>query len=221
MAERPLACDAWQASLAGWVVAQLSPDEEAALLAHLETCGACRAEADSLFDVAAVLLGTDTGDVTTAERPPADLGDRIARRVARERRARRAGRVTLAMSAAAAAVVVAVVMTRDPSSEPERGEPVVFAREVGGADASAVVAPEGEGSVVHLVAQGLDPDVTYSLWLTPPGGGYLDRVAAGTFRPDDDGRVDAELRSALPAEEMGRVWATTPEGGIVLDTESA
>ena len=221
MAERTPACEAWQASLTGWLTAQLPPDEEAALLAHLDTCGACRAEADSLFDVAAVLLGTDTAGSEVAEAPPADLGDRIVHRVARERRARRAGRVTLAMSAAAAAVVAAVVMTRDPGSDPVRGEPVVFAREAGGADASAVLAAEGDGSVVHLVARGLEPGVTYSLWLTPPGGGYSDRVAAGTFRPDEDGAVDAELRSALPAKETGRVWATTPEGGIVLDTESA
>ena len=31
MAERPLACEAWQPTLAGWLVAQLPPDEEAAL----------------------------------------------------------------------------------------------------------------------------------------------------------------------------------------------
>jgi hypothetical protein len=221
MVEHPLGCDAWQETLAGWLVAQLPPDEEAYLVVHLETCDACRAEAESLFDVAAVLLGTDTGDAAPADAPSADLGDRITRRVARERRARRAGRMALAMSAAAAAVVVAVVVTRDPGPKSDRGEPVVFAREVGGADASAVVAPDGGGSVVHLVARGLEPGVTYSLWLTPPGGGYLDRVAAGTFRPDDAGAVDAELRSALPAEAMGRVWATTPEGGIVLDTEPA
>jgi hypothetical protein len=221
MAERPLACESWQASLAGWLVAQLPPDEEAALLDHLQACPACRAEADSLFDVAAVLLGTDTGGSDVPEAPPADLGDRIARRVARERRARRAGRVALVMSGVAAAVVAAVMVTRDPGAASRRGEPVVFVRELAGADASAVVAPEGEGSVVHLVARGLEPGVTYSLWLTPPGGDYHDRVAAGTFRTDEDGRVDAELHSALPAEDMGRVWATTPGGGIVLDTQPA
>ena len=74
---------------------------------------------------------------------------------------------------------------------------------------------------MELTAEGLDPAVTYALWLTPPGGGYAERVAAGTFRPDEDGKVDVRLRSALPAEDAGRVWATTPEGQIVLDTEQA
>jgi len=129
--------------------------------------------------------------------------------------------VVLAVSGAVAAAVAAVVVLGGRGSEPVRGEPVVFVREEDGADASAVVASEGEGSLVHLVARGLEPGVTYSLWLTPPGGGYPDRVAAGTFRPDDDGEVDAELHSALAAEAMGRVWVTTPDGEIALDTEPA
>ena len=81
--------------------------------------------------------------------------------------------------------------------------------------------PTAGGSLVALTAEGLDPKATYALWLTPPGGGYRERVAAGTFRPDSDGRVDVRLRSALPAEEMGRVWVTTPEGDIAMDTVPA
>jgi len=220
MAEHQLACDQWQATLAGWLVAQLDPEEEAALTAHLEGCRACRAEADSLLDVAAITLGTDPGAPAVLEPPPADLGERILARVARERRARGAGRLALVMSAAAAAVVAGVLVTR-PGEEPRlRGEPVVFAHEAAGVAASAVVAPDPSGSVVQLTATGLDPDVTYALWLTPPGGGYPERIAAGTFRPDADGEVDVRLHCALPADEMGRVWATTPEGDIALDTEA-
>jgi hypothetical protein len=125
------------------------------------------------------------------------------------------------MAGAAAAVVAAVVVLPGDDDGPLRGESVEFVRQVAGADASAVVAEDGDGSLVQLTARGLDPDVTYALWLTPPGGGYKDRVAAGTFRPDADGQVDVRLRSALPAEQMGRVWATTPEGDIALDTETA
>ena len=104
-------------------------------------------------------------------------------------------------------------------SRASAGEPVAFVRQAAGVDASAVVAPEDNGSIIELHVSGLDPDTTYSMWLTPPGGGYADRVAAGTFRPDDDGEVDVRLRCALPAEEMGRAWATTPDGEIALDTK--
>ncbi len=223
MAEHPLACESWQGALAGWVVAQLDPHEEVALLEHLSGCATCQQEATSLLDVAAVALGADLGPVAADEvAPPVDLGDRVLARVARERRARWAGRAAVAMAAAAAAVVAVVATTslRDPGDAPLRGEAVEFVRLARGVDAAAVVAPDAEGSLVHLTATGLDPDVTYALWLTPPDGGYRDRVAAGTFRPGTDGEVDVRLRSALPAEEMGRVWATTPEGDIALDTEA-
>jgi hypothetical protein len=224
MAEHPLACEAWQPALAGWVVAQLGPAEEAALLEHLEGCAACRSEAESLLDVAAVALGADLGTTSPEGLSPSPgLGERILGRVARERRARWVGRASVAMAGAAGAVMavvlVAAAVRDDDGGGTLRGEAVVFAQLGAGVDAAAVVAPDGGGSLVQLTATGLDPGVTYALWLTPPGGGYRDRVAAGTFRPDGDGEVDVRLRSALPAAEMGRVWATTPDGEIALDTE--
>ena len=53
MPEHALACEEWQPALAGWLMAQLPPDEEAGLAAHLAACTACRAEADSLLHVTA------------------------------------------------------------------------------------------------------------------------------------------------------------------------
>ncbi len=123
------------------------------------------------------------------------------------------------MSGVAAAVVAAALVTRDDGEPRLRGEPVAFVREAAGVDASAVVAPEENGSIIELHVSGLDPDTTYSMWLTPPGGGYAERVAAGTFRPDDDGTVEVRLRCPLPADEMGRAWATTSDGEITLDTK--
>jgi hypothetical protein len=158
MAERPLACEAWQGALAGWLVAQLTPGEEAALADHLSTCEACRAEADSLLHVAAVTLGADALPAASGEPPPPDLGDRIVARVARERRARRAGRIALAMSAAAGAVVAGVLVARDPGEPALRGEPVAFVRQARGVDATAVLAADdGGGSLLELTATGLDP----------------------------------------------------------------
>jgi len=221
MPEAVPACAEWQEHLAGWLVAQLPPADEAALLEHLEGCAACRTEADSLVAVAAVSLGADPGAEpwrpTVDEPPPPDLADRIVAQVASERRARWGRRAAVVLMGAAAVLAVALVIPSD--DEPLDGERVVFALQAPGVDASAVVAPEGRGSIVELTAVGLDPDVTYALWLTPPGGRYPDRVAAGTFRPDADGEVDVRLRSALPANEMGRVWATTPDREVALDTE--
>ena len=84
MAERPLACEAWQPTLAGWLMAQLPPEEEAQLVAHLEGCPACRAEADSLMHVAALTLGADAGAQASGE-ASARVARRSDRRAGRSR----------------------------------------------------------------------------------------------------------------------------------------
>jgi hypothetical protein len=222
MADRSLACTEWQGHLAGWLMAQLDPEAEAALLGHLAGCPTCQAEADSLLAVAAMSLGADPGGEPWQARrdasPPPDLADRIVARVATERRGRWARRAGLVLAGVVAVGAVALAVGRDDAPSDD-GEVVAFARRAPGVDATASVAPDAAGSTIELTAEGLDPDVTYALWLTPPGGGYRERVAAGTFRPDGDGTVAVELRSALPADQMGRVWATTPDGQVALDTE--
>lgn len=232
MADHPISCAAWQEDLAGWVVAQIRPDREARLEQHLASCAVCRAEADSLLAVAAVSLAADPDRAlcivvaadTDLEQPPAQLAEQIVATISAERRARWRVRAGLAALAGAAAVVVAVaavaVLQRDGTQAPLRGQEVAFAVAPPGATAEAIVADDHTGgSLVQLTATGLDPEVTYALWLSPPAGTWDDRVAAGTFRPDGDGAVDVRLRCALRADAYGRVWATTPDGRIALDTQ--
>jgi hypothetical protein len=221
MGEHPVACAAWQEDLAGWLTAQLPPGREARLVAHLETCPTCRDEADSLLGITAVSLATDPdATVSGAEEPSSDLGDRIVATIASERRSRRIVRAGLVALATTAAVVVAVVaLQSDARPVPLQGEAVAFTVVPPGATVDAVIAEEERGSIVQLAASGLEPGVTYALWLSPPEGTWDDRVPAGTFRPDEHGTVDARLRCALPVDAYGRVWATTPDGEIVLDTK--
>jgi anti-sigma factor RsiW len=233
MAERPEACPEWREDLADWVVAQVLPDREAALLAHLAGCPACTAEADSLLAVAAVVLAVDADPAVAAapglpgpapERvdPPADLRDRIAGRIASERRGRLLRRMAVsAVGAAAAAAVVVGAVLVVADDDPGRLDGERFVLAVGSGE--AIVAPYdgGSSSEVQLIATGLEPDTTYALWLAVPGGGRDDRIPAGTFRTDEDGEVDTRLHCAMPAGEVGRVWATSPELDLVLDTEPA
>ncbi len=157
------ACAEWREHLAAWLVAQVGPDDEAALVEHLSVCDRCSAEASSLLVVAAISLGADPGGEpwrpATDAAPPADLADRIVARVATERRGRRFRRAALAlMATAAAAAVLGVVVTRD-DQQPLDGEVVSFVRLAQGVEAEATVAPDGGGSLVALTAEGLDPDV--------------------------------------------------------------
>lgn len=222
MPEHPPACPEWQEHLAAWVVAQIEPSHEARLDAHLASCAACRTEARSLLAVSALVLsgGPDPERVGAGGvEPPPELGRRIEAHINRERRSRRAVVAGVAaLAGAAAAIVLLVAVQRDPAPDPLPGEDVAFTVVPAGAEVEAVIAPDADGSVVQLTARGLDPEITYALWLSPPEGGWEDRVPAGTFRPDGDGTVDARLRCALAVEDFGRAWATTPEGEIALDT---
>jgi hypothetical protein len=233
MAEHPEACAERRDDLAAWAVAQIDPEREAALDAHLATCAACRREADELLAVAAVALSVDPAQlgaapvappaadrVAEAMEPPADLGARISARIRRERRrqTRRRALVAAVGAAAAAAVVVVslVALSGDDGPGRVRGEQFAFTKLPAGATATAVVGEDPGGSVVQLSATGLDPGTTYALWLSDPET-HPERVPAGTFRPDDDGTVDVVLHCALPAHAVGRVWATSPDG-LALDT---
>ena len=221
MPETMSSCPEWHGHVAGWCVAQLTPTEEAAFVAHMAGCGRCRTEAERLTAVAAVSLtavARAEGRASTAtEPPPTDLGDRIVATVVRARRAQR-GRRVAALVAVAAIVMVGGGLALTHRSEPLDGQRMAL---VGSAPAAAdaIVASEVGGSAVVLRAEGLDPGVTYALWLTPAGGGYPGRVPAGTVRTDGDGSATARLHSALPQDDVARAWVTAPDGSVVLDTE--
>ncbi|MET0727992.1 MAG: anti-sigma factor [Acidimicrobiales bacterium] len=226
MAERPTACEAWQADLAGWLSAQLPPDREAPLADHLAGCETCRAEADSLLAVAAVLLGTDpessnggADQRAVRHQPPPDLGDRILAAVAATERRGRSVRIGLGLLLAAAAIAAFLVVRIDRSPDPFPGDAVAFTVTPPGSEVTAVLSPDDGGTLVQLTATGLEPDVTYALWMSAPDATWQDRVPAGTFRPNEEGRVDATLHCAYPPNKYARVWATTPEGEVALDTK--
>ena len=176
MAEHPLALRGMAAGpgrLAGGAARR--PSEEARCRAPRD-CAACRAEADSLLarrrrDRSAP---TPARPWPSAEPPPADLGDRIVARVAAsERRAAPARRGDGAWPAAAAAVVAVVAVIADATASRRcAASRSSFVRQARGRRRVGGRSPRtSDGSLVELTATGLDPDVTYSLWLTPPGGG--------------------------------------------------
>src|SRR5262245_3597799 len=116
-------CRIWRERIGALVLGQLDTDERIATEAHLDGCPDCRAEAEALAPVAAMLSRADAERLTPAPAPPAHLGDRIARRIAAERRAARRRRAWLglglgATAAAATAAVLIAVLASGPSSTP-------------------------------------------------------------------------------------------------------
>jgi Putative zinc-finger/Anti-sigma-K factor rskA len=201
---RPEECREWRERIGALVLGQLPEDERFAVEAHLEGCPACRAEAEVLGPVAAILSRADPDRLTHAPAPPPRLGERIARRIAAERRSqrRRRTRVRLGLGAAvaaAAATALAVIVIASGSSESPPSETVAFRSLPQGVSVGATLAPRPWGSDVRLQVRGFRPGTLCQVWVRRSDG---QRVPAGSFRYVYDGESDeADLSSGVtPAD---------------------
>jgi hypothetical protein len=192
-------CRVWRERIGALVLGQLSRDERAATEAHVEGCPACRAEAEAVAPVAALLSRADPDRLGPSPAPPSHLGERIARRIAAERRAarRRRGRLALGFSGAAAAaaaiVVTAVILLHTPQSTPPQS--VAFPALPKGVSIEATVEPRPWGSDVGVQVRGFRAGTLCRVWLRRADG---TRVPAGSFRYLYAGESDeASLSSAL------------------------
>jgi hypothetical protein len=193
-------CRVWRERIGALVLGQLGPHERAATEAHLEGCPDCRAEADALAPMAAVLRRADPERLAPTPSPPPGLPDRIARRIAAERRKarRRRVRLGLGLAAAAAAATAAVLLALSLTGSPNTGQPVQtvgFRHLPKDVSVSASLAPRPWGSDVHLYVRGFRPGTLCTVWLRDENGV---RIPAGSFRYVYAGEADAmELSSGI------------------------
>jgi anti-sigma factor RsiW len=199
-------CRVWRERIGALVLGQLDADERSATEAHLDGCPNCRAEAEALAPVAAMLSRADPERLTPAPAPPAYLGERIARRIAAERRAARRRHVRLglglgaAAAAAAAAVLIAVVVS-GPSSTPS--ETVAFRSVPKDVSVQATLEPRPWGSAVNVRVRGFRPGTLCTVWLRRANGA---KVTAGSFRYVYDGESDeAGLSSAVAPDDATEI----------------
>jgi Putative zinc-finger len=195
----------WRERLGALVLGQLSDSERAATEAHLEGCPDCRAEADALAPMAAMLERANPDQLSPAPAPPPDLGDRIARRIAAERGAtrRRRLRFGLGLGAAAAtataAVLLAVSLTGSTPTQPQ-SETVAFKGLPQGVSVDASLASRAWGSDVSLHVRGFRPGTLCTVWLRRSDG---TKVPAGSFRYVYSGESDeARLSSGLDPPDV-------------------
>jgi len=101
-------------------------------------------------------------------------------------------------AAAAAAVAIVVVAGREPGTLELRTE----LRAANGAVATAEVREIGIGRTIEFSSDDLPilpRGEYYELWFVGPGDrpGRPNRISAGTFHPDADGRSNVELKAAV------------------------
>ena len=176
-------CRIWRERIGALVLGQLSDDERAATEAHLEGCPACRAEAEALAPVAALLSRADPDRLAPVPSPPRQLGERIVRRISAERRAKRRRRlgigVGLAGATAATAAAAALAISLLGSSGGTAARQVAFRSLPRGVSAEATISPRPWGSDVSVRVEGFRPGTICRIWLRRSDGR---RIPAGSFR---------------------------------------
>ncbi len=196
-------CRIWRERIGALVLGQLEPAERAATEAHLDGCPACRAEAEALTPVAKLLSRVDPNRLAPAPVPPAHLGERIARRIASERRAARRRRVrwglALAGAAAAATAMIVLALTLTGSSSSAPAETVAFRTVPKGTSVQASIAPRPWGSDLSVRVRGFRPGTLCTVWVRRADG---TKVPAGSFRYLYAGESDeASLSSAVAPDD--------------------
>jgi len=212
-------CREWKELLGAHALGRLPDEDRAALEAHLEGCAACRAELDSLAEVAGLMPLADPERFDAAPAPPASLAGRVAAAVRAERRSHRRHRLRLgfaiggATTTALAAIVLVIFVLPGGDSAPEQH--VSFESLPADLHIGARLEPHAYGTEIHMYVKGAPSGALCRVFLRGPGGS---RVSAGSFRyrwGDDSNAVLSAALDLSRTEAIGvRVGKRTFEAPV-------
>jgi len=207
----------WLESAGAYALDAMSGDERARFEAHLATCPVCRAEVQSLREVAALLA-----HAAPAAAPPAGLRDRVLAEGKRVRPLRAARWIP--WLAAAASLVLAVRGARE--ARVERGRADALTAQVAARDSLLAALTGPEVHVVSLAGTGREPSArvfwnhrlqrfvvlafdlpaapagrTYQLWALAGAG--QPPVSMGTFNTNARGQASLAIPVGAGVTELG------------------
>lgn len=216
--------------LGAHLLGALSPEESAAVEAHLATCAGCRAERDDLLPAVGGLgeLKAASPSVAPAAEPaPAGLDALVLggleREQARERRlawVRRGGLAAVAGAAAATVLVAGLAVTRD-EPVPVVGPPteqVEVASYDDDVTADAALVNHTWGVEVKLTATGFDDGRAYQVVVVGTDG---ERYPAGAFVGTGSREMLCNLNSAVLRPDAGGFEVRTQRGDVVVSSTFA
>jgi hypothetical protein len=198
-----------------------TPEERAAVQAHLDGCAACRAELAALAPVARRLGDADPERLDELPAPPSGLGDAVLARIAeaeagsaahRARRGRSLALAGVAAAGVAAAGFGAGWLVR-PVPDPPPLEQVAVEVAAEDITASADLVPHTWGVEVKLSGEGFTAGEVYRVSVTEQDG---DAVPAGEFLGVGPGRLDCNLNSSVLREDAVAFEVTDAAGAVVL-----
>ena len=205
----------WRHALGAYALGDLPAEEQAAVDAHLEGCAECRAEAESLAGVAALLPLADPARFSQpAPQPPPELAARVAATIGSERRGRRTRRrwrrgfgFALAGAAAAVAAVLAIVLLPGGSGDGGPVQMVELSSPADGVEISAALEPRAFGTEIHMYVSGVRSGTLCRVFLRDRSGRSF---SAGSFRYRWGEDSEAVLSSAL---DLSRTAAVAVRAG--------
>jgi hypothetical protein len=195
-----------------------TPEERAAVRAHLDGCASCRAEVAELAPLAARLADVDPDRLDETPTPPPALGQVVLARIAAEERrsARRLGVRRLAYGGAAAAVAASafgVGWLVRPVPEPPPLEPVALEVLDAGIEASADVIAHTWGMEVRLTGEGFAAGQVHRVLVTDEEG---NEVAAGEFLGVGAEELRCNLNSSVLRTDAAAFAILDESGDVVL-----
>jgi Putative zinc-finger len=153
----------WRELLGSFALGNLTPEERAAVEEHLEGCADCRAEAEELVRVAALLPAARVDRIDDHPAPPGDLEDRVMAHVRRarftERRRRRWG-LGAGLGVAAALVTLFAVVVLQPGDQPPPSGPEQVA---------FLSLPPGAEATAQLLSRQAETEIQIKVRRMPPG----------------------------------------------------
>jgi anti-sigma-K factor RskA len=201
--------------VAGYLLGSLTPEERAAFEQHLVRCPWCRRQLDELGAPAELLRraapaydmppGLEATTFGAIERDASENGARPtppARRLLRPRWVAFAGAAAAAAAVAIGAFVVLPQLDRPVREDQIELEAVLVPPAGGAARATVVVEKTGIGREISFRSDDLPilpRGEYYELWFVGPGDTRRrpNRISAGTFHPDEQGRTVVELTAAV------------------------
>jgi anti-sigma-K factor RskA len=211
--------------LAAYLLGRLGPAEVADVEEHMAACESCRAAAAELEGTAGLLARA-----AAPAAPPADLEARTLAAVRaaagaapepQPRRRRVFAWPRLALAGGLAALVAAAVLAGSQlggdGGLPGMPELEATLTSRTGDSATAVVRKTGIGRVVEFRTTELPilPEGEYyELWFVGPGDrpGRPNRISAGTFHPDEEGRSHVRFAAAVDPAKYPRLAVTAEPG---------
>jgi anti-sigma factor RsiW len=200
-----------------------TPDERAAVQAHLDGCAACRAELAELLPVAARLSDVDPARLDDVPPTPPGLGDAVLARIAAERAtqpvdlaARRRLRTRLAAASAAAGIAAAAFWggwLARPQPPPIPLEAVAVQPADAGITASAGIVPHTWGVEVKLSGEGFTAGEVYRVTVLDTAG---TEVPAGEFLGVGPQELTCNLNSSVLREDAAGFEVLDASGAVVL-----